>query len=354
MITTTTLATQLALGLVGAVLLALLAPPLAERWLQIPTELQPEARATFAIVAFALPVSVLLDSLLGVLEAAQRFDLVITIRIPFLLAESLLPLYGIHIGWDLATIAGIQLAVTLVFLLAFYVFCAVVIPELRRRPRVDREELRGLFDFGKWIMVSNAVAPGLMYLDRLAIGAMISMAAVTAYTAPFEVVTRLSLVPASLAATLFPAFSALTGQGRLAHVEKYARRSVGTLLLMLGPIVLLMMIFSQTILEKWIGADLAQDGALALAILAFGVLVNALAYVPLSLIQARGRPDLSAKFHLIELPIHAVLVFAFVHAWGVPGAALAWTIRVTLDAVLLFWASARLTADARAQGAGAA
>ena len=348
-IATTALLSQLAVGLVGALLLAAITPPLADTWLQIPPDLQSEARATFALIAFALPLSVLIESLVGVLEAGQRFGLVNVIRVPFLLSESLLPLLGVHLGWTLDSIAGLMLGVTVVFVFAYAAACGWVFPDLLRRPRFDRTELTKLFGFGKWVMVSNAVSPALMYLDRLAIGALISMTAVTAYTAPFEAITRLSLVPAALAATLFPAFSALSGQGHHARLDRYALRAAGYLLVLLGPVVVLTMIFSRPILTSWIGADLAEDGALALTILAFGVLVNALAHVPYSLVQGRGRPDLTAKFHAIELPIHAVLVFAFVHWWGIPGAALAWTVRVTLDALLLFFASVSLSREAEAQ-----
>ena len=126
--------------------------------------------ATFALIALALPLSVLLESLTGVLEAAQRFDLVTAFRIPFLLCEALVPLYGLHIGWDLPTIAALQLAITVVFLIIYFLLCAWVLPDLRRRPRFDREELKRLFGFGKWVIVSNVVGPLFKYLDRLAIG----------------------------------------------------------------------------------------------------------------------------------------------------------------------------------------
>jgi len=349
----TAILSQFGAGVIGAGLFSAIAPTLVDTWLKIPEDLQTEALATFILIAFALPLSVLIDSLMGVLEAAQRFDLVNYIRVPFLLSESLLPLVGVHLGWQLDSIALLMLAVTVLFVCAYYIVCARVFPGLRRRPSFDREELRRLFGFGKWVMVTNAVAPMLMYLDRLAIGGILGMVAVTAYTAPFEAITRLSLIPASMAAILFPAFSALSGQGLYERLEKYAGRAVKYLLLFLGPIVVLTMIFSRPILETWIGADLAEDGALALSILAFGVLVNALAYVPFSLIQARGRPDLTAKFHVIELPIHAVLVFTFVHLWGIPGAALAWTARVTLDAILLFGASMQLSRSHRRVSSGA-
>jgi O-antigen/teichoic acid export membrane protein len=74
------------------------------------------------------------------------------------------------------------------------------------------------------------------------------------------------------------------------------------------------------------------------------VLLNALATVPYTLIQAAGRPDLTAKFHLIELPLHVVLAWLLVTRFGIAGAALAWTLRMAVDAALLFVAASRLGA----------
>lgn len=339
----TTLLAQLATGGTGMLVLAVLAPFLAGGLLQIPPELAIEARTTFLLLALILPLTVVLESAIGVLEATQRFGLVNSIRVPHILGTALAPLVGVELGWDLARMTALQLVVAALAVASSLGLCMHVFPELRARPRFDREELRALLRFGGWVSVSNAVSPLLMYLDRIAIAVLVSMSAVTAYTAPFEAVTRLSLVPAALAATLFPAFSTLAGSGRTDVLRAYAARSVGFLFLFLGPPVLLTVVFSRALLERWIGADLAGESALALSILAVGVLVNALAYVPLSVVQARGRPDITALFHAIELPIHAALVFGLVWSWGIPGAALAWTLRVALDTSLLFWAARYLS-----------
>jgi len=69
----------------------------------------------------------------------------------------------------------------------------------------------------------------------------------------------------------------------------------------------------------------------------------------------RGRPDLPAKFHLLELGLYAVGAWLLVRAFGVTGAALAWTGRVTVDAGLLgiaLWRAERFP-PARWYGAGA-
>jgi len=80
-----------------------------------------------------------------------------------------------------------------------------------------------------------------------------------------------------------------------------------------------------------------------LQILMLGILTNSLAFIPYALIQADGRPDITAKLHLIELPIYLILLWYALHSWGIVGAAIAWSFRVTLDwAMLLAIATSKI------------
>jgi O-antigen/teichoic acid export membrane protein len=99
-------------------------------------------------------------------------------------------------------------------------------------------------------------------------------------------------------------------------------------------------------MRLWLGTEYAGDSATALRILCAGILINALAQVPYAVLHAAGRPDRSALFHLVELPLHALVLWLLVRAAGVPGAAIAWGLRATLDALLLFDATQRLGAVA--------
>jgi O-antigen/teichoic acid export membrane protein len=283
-----------------------------------------------------------MESLFGTLEAAQRFELVNGVKVPFYLSSALAPVLGTALGVGLAGIAWMLVAAVGTILVVLSVMCARVFPALRRAPRFHRAEVRELFGFAGWVMVSNAVNPLLTYVERLAIGAIVAIGAVTHYTAPSEVVMRLSLVALCLSDTLFPAFSTLSGQGRVDLLREYASRAVRYLLLVLGPLVVLAVAYAPAILEAWLGPTFPAESALVLRILAIGVLANSIASVPYALVQARGRPDVTAKLHLIELPIHAIAVLVLVSTAGIVGAALAWTLRVVLDAVLLFVATSRL------------
>jgi O-antigen/teichoic acid export membrane protein len=79
-----------------------------------------------------------------------------------------------------------------------------------------------------------------------------------------------------------------------------------------------------------------------LQVVAAGALLNASAWLALATVQANGRPDLPAKFYLLELLAYLPVAWLLVSRYGAVGAAWAWTARVTLDAVLLWSAALHL------------
>jgi O-antigen/teichoic acid export membrane protein len=70
--------------------------------------------------------------------------------------------------------------------------------------------------------------------------------------------------------------------------------------------------------------------------------MNALARIPYGYVQALGRTDITGRFHILELIFYIPLLFVLIKTWGIKGAALAWTIRVTADMILLIGASFKI------------
>jgi len=329
---------QTLLGIVGAIFLVIITPLLVIRVLNIPQELIIEAKATFYLIAISLPIVLTSSSFRGVLAAAQRFDLLNAVKIPTSCATYLFPLVGLAVGFNLP---GIVVLILLARAGALVVYISLNFREL---PRIKKYSgsfaiLPRLFSFGTWIMITNFVSPILVYFERFLIGSLLSMAALTFYSAPYEMVTRLTIIPTSLTMTLFPAFSAFEAVKNRQRLTAYFLYSIKYILLTLGPIILVINLFAEDILRLWLGTDFAKESTVVLQLLALGVLINSLAYTPFSLLQGVGRPDLPAKFHLLEMPFYIATAWILVNKQGIIGAAMAWVIRVTLDAILLFIAA---------------
>ncbi len=331
----TTLLLMLLLGIVGAAIAILLSPWLVHRILNVPVALQRETLQSFYLLGLSIPVVIGTAGLRGLLEAHQRFGLINALRIPMGVFTFAGPLLVLPFSRSLFPVVGILVAGRLIGWVAHLLACVRVAPELSHRIAWERASAGPLLRFGGWMTVTNVVGPLMVTLDRFLIGAIVSMAAVAYYATPYEVVTKLWLIPGALVGVMFPAFSTSFVQDRGRAALLYGR-SVKYIFLILFPIILLIVVLAQNGLKLWLGAEFAQNSTRVLQWLAVGVFINSLAQVPFAMIQGAGRPDLTAKLHLIELPCYLLTLWWLIGARGIEGAAIAWTGRVTIDALVLF------------------
>jgi O-antigen/teichoic acid export membrane protein len=336
----TTVIIQLILGFLSVAVLVFMTPLLVERILAIPPALTAEAKGMFQLLALSIPPVLVSGSFSGVLQAAQRFDLLNAVRIPSSSLTFLLPLVCLILGFELLGIVALILVSRVIVLLTLIAIVLRIFPKVRH-PSVSFALFPRLFTFGGWVMVSSIVGPLLVYLDRFLIGAFISIADVAYYTAPFEVVTRLGIIPASFAIALFPAFSTL-GSTHRENLQKLYIRSTKHLFLILGPVIMVLIIFSSTLLQLWLGEEFVYQSTSVFQVLLLGALFALLAPVPGGLIQGLGRPDLVSKLYLLYLPLNAVVVWLFVKNFGIIGAAASFALRALIETTILFMISSRM------------
>jgi O-antigen/teichoic acid export membrane protein len=339
----TALAAQSGMGLIAGLLLAAASSALVDHLFKIPPGLRPDAHWVFLILAVSFPINFAAGSLRGVLAAFQRFDLLNAIGIPTSALWYVIPVGALALGLDLPGIVLLLVISRVMALGAHFFFCVRLCPALGGGCAFDRSLIRHLLGYGGWLTISGAIGPILGYFDRFLIGAVVSIAAVGFYTPPFMIATKIWILPMSLTASLFPAFSASAGRGDREWIRNALVRSLKLLVLLVGPATLVLAFFACSILTLWLGPKFATEGGLVLQILAAGVLMSSLACVPCNLLQGIGRPDLTAKFSLLELPVYIGVAWFLVTRFGIHGAALAWTLRVSLDFVLLIVAACWIT-----------
>ena len=335
----TAILSNLAMGLIGGISVAIISPLLAHSVFKVAPGLQRQAVLAFYAVALAVPVLLAQGIFRAVLMSFQRFG---TIDIVEILATTLQWGSAAVLAWRGQGIAIVVLSAVLARVLATTTYGIVVVRLFPGLSIFRQDGLRGLaklIRFGSWVTISQLISPLMIYLDRLMIASFVSLAAVTLYTVPFEAMTRLRIVPAALVNTLYPAFSEREKQGQ--SLQRLYERSVRYLLIVLVSGTLYLLILGPDLFRVWMGPSFAQQTATAIRILVLGIFANALAPIPYNLIQAVGRPDLTGKFHMAELPIYVILCAVLIPHWGIVGAALASTIRFALDAILLFWAAGR-------------
>jgi O-antigen/teichoic acid export membrane protein len=340
----TTLFLMMLLGLVGGGLILALADWLVASVLTIPAALQSEALVAFRLLAWSVPVVIVTTGLRGILEAYQRFDLVNLVRVPMGVLTFVGPIAVLPFSNKLDAMVQVLVVLRVILCLVHVVLCERVVPGLMRRTVVSWRHVRPLLGLGGWMTVSNVVSPVMVYIDRFVIGSVLSVAAVTYYVTPYEIITKLLVFPFALVGVLFPAFSVSLAGDRSQAIDLF-QRAVRWIFLGMFPAVLLATVFASDALRLWLSEEFSSKGTGVLQWLAVGVLLNGLAQIPFAFIQGAGRPDLTAKLHLAEFPFYLIVLWVSINQWGVAGAAAAWTLRIGFDSVALYAMAAWMESD---------
>lgn len=330
-----------ALGLFGLIVLLLFSQSLVTSLLKVSPGLESETLWSFKALAISIPFVITTTALRGILEAHQRFDLVNYVRIPMGIFTFLGPLVTLQISDSLVPMVVVLVIGRIIAWGVYIELCRRLLPQLWVRVRLELKLAGELLTFGGWMTVTNIVGPLMVYFDRFFIGAMLSMVAVSYYTTPYEVVTKVSMIPSALVGVLFPAFSAamVNDQSRAAYLFQ---RGLMYTFVAVFPFTLIMVIFAYEGMELWLGEVFAEKSTFVIQCLAIGVLLNSLARIPLALIQGAGRPDLSAKLHLLEVPLYVVGLWYLINSYGIQGAAVAWVGRIIVDTAGLFFLTTKV------------
>ena len=328
-------------GIIASIIVGLLSENIVFSWLNIDAVLKQETLSTFYILAFSIPFVIATTGFRGVLEAHQQFAIVNIIRIPLGLLTFLGPLAVLPFSNSLDSIVMVLLIGRVIGVYVYYVFCVKAVPSIKDCISVDRSMVKPLLSYGGWMTVTNVIAPLMVYLDRFLIGSVLTMTAVSYYVAPYEVVTKLVMIPMGLIGVLFPAFSTMLSSDR-GMAALYFQRAINIIFYFMFPVFLFVNMFSYEAIELWLGNDFAEYSTVVMQWLSIGVFLNCVARVPFVLVQSAGRPDLMAKLGLIALPLYLIGLWYALNNFGIEGAAIAWTLRVLIDTVAFFFLSGKI------------
>lgn len=293
------------------------------------------------IVAVTLPPVIATAMLRGALEGRMRFVSSNLLKLVFgslwFLVPALLALYDPRLP---ILAAGIAL-VRWVGLIAHLALAREMLwPPTSSAAVTIRPPLLPLLREGGWLTVSNVISPLMVNFDRYLVGALVSLAAVSYYAIPQEAVIRALLVPVSLAGALYPLYARGDRESGVLH-RRLSGRSIDAVLGFALLLALAAVLLSEPLLRLWLGSEFAAAAAPVAVALSVGLVANGVAQVPFAALQARGRADLTARLHLIELPLFVAAAWALTAAAGLVGASVAWSLRCLVDAVALHWLARR-------------
>ena len=328
----------LIIGFVGCAAIVLLSFLDIGRFMNVGSNLRPQATVALRWLALCLPAVLAQGVLRSVPLAHNRFDLMNILQAAAGSLQWAGSAFVLYLG------GGFTAVVLLTAISRYLILCAYILVAVRVLPGgfqrlgpVEKWPFTKLLRFGSWVTISQIIGPMLTLLERLIIGSVISLAWVTFYSVPYDAVMKLVIIPMSFATALFPLVSGswLTDEGR-ARARAIYHRSIKYIFTVMLPIAMLGILFSSEILNLWLGKEFSEKSGWVMSIFSAGLLFHALSQLPNTILWGIGRPDLTAKLLLAETPLYLLACWFATSRFGIYGTAAVWLIRIVIETSYLF------------------
>ena len=337
----TSLFLMVSISLLASVLISFFIPSLVNIF-NISKNLRQETTSIFYILAVAIPIVTTMTGLRGLLEAHQKFATINIMKVFLGMFTFLGPLLVLLITNSLFWIIVFLVFIRIIMWILYLFHCLRVQEKIRKEIKIDFKSVKPVLKFSIWITLGNIIAPIILYSDRFLIGALISVVAITYYVTPYELVTRLLMIPVALSGVLFPIFSA-SYVNDPETTKKIFFRGVKFIFLTMYPFILLIITFSYEGIELWLGKDFAIHSSLILQLLATGILMNSLSLIPNNFFQGIGKPKIPTLINLIEFPFYILIMWFSIKFNGIKGAAFAFMIMASIDAIIMYIAAHKMS-----------
>lgn len=329
----------LSMGILGGFLIILLSIIFGIEWLNF-TEIDgKEVFYSVILLAVALPAQAMSATYRGVNDAFLNFKGTNIIRSLLGIINFFAPAILSLFTKNLIILIG---CLVISRLLALYVFRLLAINCLKRdnliAERVDfsREKAKVLLNMGGWLTLSNIASPIMVQMPRFFIAAMISSSAVTLFVVPYEMISQMLILVGAISSVFFPTLTKMISEKNTGWIS-YLHKWIAIIFLLMFSACYLAYLLLPYIFPLWLQESFSEQMLNVGTIILLGVFFNAIASMYYAALQALGKMSITAKIHLVELPLFLCLLYCCVAIYGIEGAALAWAIRMFVDLILLMF-----------------
>ncbi|QXZ09309.1 flippase [Comamonas sp. Y33R10-2] len=296
-------------------------------WLNVDEIKKSELKAAIILLFLSVPLTVLSLLCLGYYEGVQDFLSLNKLKISNGLLISVMPLIAVFF-YD--NIFGAVLGILVARFISFFINIRTIFKRIGFEISLDSAIVKRLFRFGGWLTISNIISVLMQYADRFIISNLSGAKNISAYTAPAEIISRITIIPTTLVKVAFPSLVKEKEDEGI-----YAKTL--SLLIIFGVVILIGGLFlGEWFLKIWLGSAFDSRSVLIFQILLGGVFFNILAQAPYLKIQSKGYSNITAYVHAFELIPYFFILFILIDKYSLLGVAIAWSIRMGADFLMLF------------------
>lgn len=340
----TSFSLYLIMGLVGALILAILTHFFLMKIFKIPGWMQQEALITFYLTAFYLIFRLPQLFVQAIAIGYQKIYLLNFINTIFNSLKIIFSVVVLWLGYFLQTVVVVNVIIGIVHFFVLYIFVKKSLPQGSVIPSYDKNTAAMVLGYSIKSFTADSIGMFITYVDKFIIGIFLPIANLAYYSVPFEISSRAWEFQVSAIATLFPTFSMYNAANENVEFDRLYRRITKAIVITAVFVSTFVSIFAIEILKYWIGLEFALRAHQILRVVSWGVLTSSLLSIIGIILYSTSNLSKAIKVNLVMLTIHIIVSLVLIHYYGIFGIALSWLLTHLIGLFILVpWVNKNLT-----------
>lgn len=304
--------------------------------LNVPVYIQDQASLALKISSVAFVLSFFSNIINTPQLSRMRMDLNVLINAGFKIGMILATPVVLYLGGGIVEATLVAFTAT-VLMMAGNIFVSGRLAPALYGTSIDRRMFRPLLKFGSNLVLYSIGLLITNNLEKFILTKYVSVQSLAYYSIAFTFASMTTMFSMAMVQTLLPAFSQLLTPEKREQLTSLFTRCVRIGLIGLVPSVMILLIIARPFFTVWAGEEFGRESVFPFYILLAGVFFSLLVYIPNTILLSSGKADLFARFYLLEILPYAALAYFLIQSFGIIGAAMAWSIRETINAIIFIY-----------------
>ncbi len=330
-------------GVLSGILIAVFGWNFAPNMFKVSPGATRTLQVVFVLSAIGFLLQMIIQSLVVIPGALQRFDLTSKVNIALATFSTVATIFVLTKGRGVIAISLIGLVLSAVAIVTYYFIARRLIPKLKIfRLAIYKDFTKRIFLFGGYASVAALATTILFELDKIIIGAQLGPSSVTYYVLPGNLAIKVHTAMLALLNVLFPLSAELIASGDIEKLKTIYVRATRAMMTVLILAVIPAILFASPFLYYWLGPDFAQKSSIVLQLLLVTYSLLALTIIPFGITYAMGKPKYAAIFSIMMGAINITMLYVLIPKYQINGAALAYLIAVVPAVAYLLFVEKKL------------
>ena len=193
--------------------------------------------------------------------------------------------------------------------------------------KFDINEVRKNFGFSLNVFVISIISVFLLQSDKFVVSRFLSLSELSYYTIATTISTIPLILSNSISSVLFPEFSKSVALKSISNLEVLYLRGVMVVRLLIMPISITLILFSEEFIFTWTGSNLIALNTYRVAqFLLISQFFQSYTLLPFNIALAHGNTSFSRKAGYFAIILFIPLLMLFTRKYGIVGASVSWLI----------------------------